>query len=332
MTQQSNPRVQKSIPLLPDSDFDHSHVPRSLGSGSYGLVQTVSYRGSICAAKYLHSALIEHAGQQERKRIIENFLHECERCKNIRHPNVVEFYGVYCPPEYSCKIQEIPAHIPVMIMELMDRNLDAYIMDNGPTDIALKVKWSILFDVAKGLSYLHQLDSPMIHRDLTPTNILLRPDPSKDNLWIAKIADLGISKVIEADSSLRYSRIPGCPAFMPPEALTEKPYYTTSLDVFSFGGVMIFVATHEWPSVSADSNSSVSEVERRRGYLDRMVEGMKKVRPLIEACLNNDPMKRPKMEDVLNKVGGYNIVIESISIDITNKPTGKQLQLTKRYN
>ena len=319
MTQRSNyPRVQKSIPssipLLPDSDFDHSHVTRLLGSGSYGLVQTVSYRGSICAAKYLHSALIEHAGQQERKRVVENFLSECERCKNIRHPNVVEFYGVYCPPEYSCKIQEpdwIPVHIPVMIMELMGKNLNAYIMENGPTEISLKVKWSILSDVATGLSYLHQLDSPMIHRDLTPTNILLRPDPSKGNKWIAKIADLGVSKVVEADSKLKrelkYTLAPGCPAFMPPEALTEKPHYTTSLDVFSFGGVMLFMATHEWPSpitVSTYSSSSVSEVERRKGYLNIMVEEMKKLRPLIEACLSDDPRKRPTMEDVLNKVGG----------------------------
>ena len=307
MTQRSNSRVTKSMPLLPDSDFDHSHDQRVLGSGSYGMVQTVSYCGSICAAKYLHSTLIEHSSQQEKKRIIENFLHECKRCKNIRHPNVVKFYGVYYPPEYSCKIQEIPAHIPVMIMELMDRNLNAYIMENRPTDIDLKVKWSILSDVATGLSYLHQLASPMIHRDLTPTNILLRPDPSKGNKsWIAKIADLGVSKVIEADSSLKYSRAPGCPAFMPPEALTEKPHYTTSLDVFSFGGVMLFMATHEWPSpitVSTDLSSPISEVERRRGYLDKMVEGMKKVRPLVEVCLNNDPRRRPTMEDVLNKVG-----------------------------
>ena len=311
MAQRSNPGVQKIIPLLSGTDFDHSHVPRLLGSGSYGLVQTVSYLGSICAAKSIHSTLIEHVVQQERKRVIENFMNECERCKNIRHPNVVEFYGVYWPSEYSRKIHQdrIPAQIPVMIMELLDKNLDAYIMGNGPTEIALKVKCSILFDVATGLSYLHQLDSPMIHRDLTPTNILLKQDPSKgDKLWTAKIADLGVAKVIEADSKLKYSRVPGCCAFMPPEALTENPHYTTSLDVFSFGGVMLFMATHEWPSPEPistdDSNGSVSEVERRREYLNRMVEGMNKLRPLIEACLNNDPSKRPTMVDVLRKVCG----------------------------
>lgn len=309
MTKRSSSGVQKNISLLSNSDFDHSHRPRLLGSGSYGLVQTVSYRGSICAVKHIHSALIEHASHQERKRVIENFMNECERCKNITHPNVVRFYGVYCPPD-SCQVQQLqglPAHIPAMVMELMDRNLDAYIMKNNPADIALKVKCSILFDVATGLNYLHQMDPPMIHRDLTPTNILLKSDPSKgDKLWTAKIADLGVSKVIEADSKL--SQAPGCCAFMPPEALTEDPHYTTLLDVFSFGGVMLFMATHEWPSpepISTDgSNRLVSEVERRRRYLNRMVEGMTKLRPLIEACLNNDPNKRPTMADVLSKVGG----------------------------
>ena len=308
MTKRSSSGVQTNIPVLSHSDFDHSHVPTLLGSGSYGLVQTVSYGGSICAAKCIHSALIEHVGHQERKRVIENFMNECERCKNITHPNVVQFYGVYCPPDSSQVQRSIPAHIPVMIMELMDRNLDSYIMENSPTDIALKVKCSILFDVATGLNYLHQMDCPMIHRDLTPTNILLKLDSSKgDKLWTAKIADLGVAKVREADKTLKYTRVPGCCAFMPPEALTEDPFYTTSLDVFSFGGVMLFMGTHEWPSPEPmstdDSNNLVSEVERRRGYLDRMVKEMIKLRPLIETCLNNDPSKRPTMVDVLSKVG-----------------------------
>lgn len=92
---------------------------------------------------------------------------------------------------------------------------------------------------------------------------------------------------------------------MPPEALTENPHYTTSLDVFSYGGVMLFVAAQEWPlpdPIPTGSNSSVSEVERRQEYLDRMRGGMRLLRPLVEACLNNDPSKRPTMKNVLEKV------------------------------
>ena len=227
------------ISILSGRDFDHSHVPRLLGSGSYGLVQTVNYRGSICAAKHIHSALLEHVSQQERQRIIENFLHECKCCKAINHPNIVAFYGVHfpaeCPSGYG-----VQDDIPIMIMELLDKSLNGYIMKEKA--ILLETKQSILFDVATGLNYLHQMNPPMIHRDLTPTNILLKRNPSDSKPWIAKIADLGVAKVIKANGNLKHTRAPGTPDFMPPEALKEDPYYTTSLDAFSYGGVALFVS------------------------------------------------------------------------------------------
>ena len=295
-----------NVPILADRDFDDLHVPKLLGSGSYGLVQTVKYRGSIHAAKHIHSILLEHVGQQERRRVIENFLRECKYCKAINHPNIVEFYGVRFPPEcpsgYRMHDDDIPAHIPVMIMELLDKNLNTYITEGK--DVPLDTKHSFLFDIATGLKYLHQLDPPMIHRDVTPNNILLKHNPSnRKKPWIAKIADLGVAKVIKANSNLKHTRAPGTPDFMPPEALKEDPYYTTSLDVFSYGGVALFVATHEWPTpIPADSSSSISEIERRQSYLDTIVEGMKLLKPIIEACLKDDPSKRPTMKDVIDMV------------------------------
>ena len=291
-----------NISILSDRDFDHSHIPKLLGSSSYGLVQTANYRGSICAAKHIHSTLLEHVSQQERRRIIENFLRECKCCKAINHPNIVEFYGVRFPPDCPSGDRihdDTPAHIPVMIMELLDKNLNTYIMEEK--DILLDTKHSILLDIATGLNYLHQLDPPIVHRDLTPTNVLLKSNPSdRKKPWIAKIADLGIAKVIKANSNLRHFQTPGTLDFMPPETQKENPYYTTSLDVFSYGGVALFVATHEWPSPV--SNSSLSEVERRRMYLDMITGGMKSLKPLIEACLNNDPSKRPTMGNILSEV------------------------------
>ena len=296
-----------SIPILFDRDFDHSHVTRILGSGSYGLVQTVSYRGSIRAAKHIHSTLLD-VSQQERQRIIDNFLRECICCKAINHPNIVEFYGIHFPPEcpsgYRIHDGDIPAQIPVMIMELLDKSLTTYIREEGSRKDPSDAKKAILLDIAIGLNYLHQLDSPVIHRDVTPNNILLKHNPSDwKKPWIAKIADLGVAKVIKGNSNLRYTRAPGTPVFMPPEALKEDPYYTTSLDVFSYGGVTLFVATHEWPTpIPADSSSSISEIERRQSYLDTIVEGMKLLKPIIEACLKDDPSKRPTMKDVIDMV------------------------------
>ena len=59
-----------------------------------------------------------------------------------------------------------------MVMELMDESLTAYA--EKKSNAGLKRNISILHDVAKGLNYLHFQNPPIIHRDLTPNNVLLK--------------------------------------------------------------------------------------------------------------------------------------------------------------
>ena len=87
------------------------------------------------------------------------------------------------------------------------------------------MKASILYDVAFGLNYLHSFNPPIIHRDLSPNNILL----SRDS--IAKISDLGVAKVVQADSratQTMLTKAPGTIDFMPPESFGETPQYNIS--------------------------------------------------------------------------------------------------------
>jgi len=64
---------------------------------------------------------------------------------------------------------------------------------------------------------------------------------------VAKISDLGIAKVIEADSKKTKTHAPGTVDFMGPEALLETPEYGPPLNVFSYGGVILHVVNQEWP-------------------------------------------------------------------------------------
>ena len=77
--------------------------------------------------------------------------------------------------------------IPMLVMEYVPICLGQYVKGKIPPD---DIKTSILLGIAQGLQYLHSLDPPMIHRDLTTNNVLLT-----DNLC-AKIADLGTSKLL----------------------------------------------------------------------------------------------------------------------------------------
>ena len=183
--------------------------------------------------------------------------------------------------------------LPVMVLEKMQYSLRGLVEKYD--DIPLNVKLSILDDVCLGLRYLHSRSPPIVHRDLTPNNILLGGHLE------AKITDLGVAKVVKSENQKTMTKLPGTPDFMPPEALSKKPVYGPSLDVFSYGGVILNVTTQLWPEptdpIEFNPNTGrrevVSEVKRRQLYLDKMTGGAADLKPLVKLCMNDNPNNRP---------------------------------------
>ena len=172
-------------------------------------------------------------------------------------------------------------------------------------NIPLLVKLSILHDVSLGLRYLHGHNPPIVHRDLTPNNILVTP-----HLEAAKITDLGVAKVMTGNSTTM-TRTPGTGVFMPPEALDDKPVYGPPLDVFSFGGVILHITSRQWPTpkswsqVDPKTGKRVilsSEVERRQQYINMMIGGDADLKPLAVSCLEDDPKLRPPAADMSERI------------------------------
>ena len=280
-------------------------LDEELGRGAYGKVFKVKYCSMICAAKEIHSLLVEAANPEEKRRLKDSFLRECYHCSSLRHPNIVRFIGVYYPGKDSL--------LPTMLMELMDDSLTNYVKK---PNIGMKRKASILYDVSLGLSYLHGYDPPIVHRDLSPNNILMSCD------FVAKISDLGVAKVIRADNKTTQTMLtkaPGTVDFMPPEALEDNPAYGTSLDIFSYGGIVLHVVNQEWPTPTKATEyntrtgrvTGFNEVQRRQRHIDKMTGGAEVLKPLVKACLHNDPSKRPviaavfKMLEPLKVCGKY---------------------------
>ena len=271
---------------------DVTPLDQELGRGAYGKVFTVKYCEKIYAAKEIHSLLLEVANPEEKRKIKNTFLRECYHCSLLSHPNIVRFIGVYYPERNSV--------FPVMMMELMGESLTHYVKK---PNISMKVKASILYDVAFGLNYLHSYNPPIIHRDLSPNNVLL----SRDS--VAKISDLGVAKVVKADSratQTMLTKAPGTVAFMPPESLGDTPNYNTSLDIFSYAGIVLHVVNQEWPSPTNQVSqhpktgklTALSEVERRQAHVDKMKDGAEVLKPLVKACLHDLPSKRPTITAV----------------------------------
>ena len=167
---------------------------------------------------------------------------------------------------------------------------------------------SILFDVANGLNYLHQKKPPIIHRDLSANNVLLTTEHK------AKISDLVMSKLADENAMKQHlTTAPGTVCMMPPEALGFNPVYDHTLDVFSFGCLILHVLTGQIPVptsrfVPKPSNSEifvvVSEWDRRASYVEQVLDS--KFIPLARHCLENNPVRRLNMNEVIRIIQYHN--------------------------
>ena len=127
---------------------------------------------------------------------------------------------------------------------------------------------------------------------------------------VAKISDLGVAKVIQADSRKMMTKAPGTVDFMPPKALDKSPVYGPPMDMFSFGGIILHTFSQQWPTLSSQVQFdpktrkmvALSEVERCQEYLDKMVGEAKVLRSLAEDCLDYDPVVRPSIATVCERV------------------------------
>ena len=271
---------------------------KELGRGAYGKVFKVDHLGLPCAAKEIHSLLLDGVSPEENKAIKDGFIRECYHSSLIRHPNIVQFLGVY-----YAKPSDPRSDLPIMVMELMDTSLTSFI-ENNQSKIAINTKLSILHDTSLGLSHLHARCPTVIHRDLSSNNVLLTSH------LVAKISDLGTAKVIRADSKQTKSKLttaPGTLHFMPPEALDEEnPVYSTPVDVFSFAAVALHLFSEKWPTPSGHLKQDprtkemvlVTEVERRQQYLDTMTVEAAVFKEMVIPCLDADPDQRPPIQEV----------------------------------
>ncbi|OLP16318.1 hypothetical protein BST81_21780 [Leptolyngbya sp. 'hensonii'] len=109
--------------------------------------------------------------------------------------------------------------------------------------------------ILKILTYLHALDAPIIHRDITPDNILMT-EPAKDQGTIGQLylIDFGSVEVYAHDESSSSASTLGTYGFMPPEQFSGR--VLAASDLYSLGMTLITLLTGSHPSKLPHKNLS----------------------------------------------------------------------------
>ena len=274
---------------------------RVLGRGAFGEVEEMRMGQKIVAGKKFRLMVNDDVSRKK-------FTTELNMLSQLHHPNIVKFEGICNLPNEE---------LPVLLMECLVTNLHSYLLDPSHANLTTSRKAHLLCDIANGLVYLHSQSPPLVHRDLTARNVLLTSE------GVVKISDFGNARILDIDpqSSKSMTSRPGTLEYMPPEAFGASAEYDSSLDVFSFGHLALFVAIQESPTSLlpyCDRDGLLLELERRYKYIARASELLGKshvIVTLITQCLQNHPQDRPNAAEILKELTGvYNIIIILVAL------------------
>jgi WD40 repeat protein len=255
-----------------------------VGRGGMGVVyqawQVHSRR--LVALKMLPAGAHDWPEQRDRFRI------EAEAAARLAHPNIVPIYEVGEQGQ------------PFFSMEFLEGGSLAHAVARGQWPAggadAHRRAARLVETLARAAHYAHQRG--VIHRDLTPANVLLAADGTP------KITDFGLAKIlIGGGETLTHSgAVLGTPGYLAPEqADGPKGATTTAADVYGLGAILYVLLTGRAPF------RGDSVLETVRHVLEDDPEPPRRANPRIPRdletvclkCLEKDPGRRYASADAL---------------------------------
>jgi serine/threonine protein kinase len=208
---------------LPDAAFGPYELLAVLGEGRSGIVYRARQRslGREVALKALAATL--GSGQASRR-----FATEALALRTLRHPNIVPILdaGTVAEAGGICR--------PFLAMELVDGQ--PITEHCRRRDLPLDNRLHLVLQLCAAAACAHR--HAILHRDLSPANILVETDQAGDDH--VRVIDFGLARFLHADEHATIDGHPlGTPGFMSPEqARGDSAAIDTRTDIFSIGAVL----------------------------------------------------------------------------------------------
>ncbi|KAJ7036274.1 kinase-like domain-containing protein [Mycena alexandri] len=225
--------------------------------------------------------------RSDRRTVEQNIGHEAIIWRQLSHPNLLPFFGLYYQDERLCLVS------PWM----SSGNIREFLNSAPPyTD-----RVSLMLDIALGLEYLHR--NGVVHGDLKGLNVLITPSRR------ACLADFGLSSISDAmtvqfaDSDDENTSVGGTARYMAPELFSEPTRHFGS-DVYAFACTCYEILTGKAPFY---------EIHHDMGVAMKVVRGERPSRPdtilpddnlwlLIQDCWAQNSANRPSLTQVIQRL------------------------------
>ncbi|KAK4711455.1 hypothetical protein R3W88_005968 [Solanum pinnatisectum] len=272
---------------------DNFSTAYKIGQGGFASVYYGELRGEKAAIKKMDM------------QATKEFLAELKVLTHVHHLNLVRLIG-YCIEGSLFLVYEYIEN------GNLSQHLRGFVPGKAPLPWSTRVK--IALDAARGLEYIHEHTVPVyIHRDIKSANILI------DKNFRAKVADFGLTKLIETEGGSMNTRLVGTFGYMAPE-YGQFGDVSPKIDVYAFGVVLYELisakqAIIKTSEIATESKGLVglfedvlNEVDPREGICklvdpklgdDYPLDSVWNVALLAKACTQENPQLRPSMRSIV---------------------------------
>lgn len=274
------------------------YVGKLLG-GKYEIIEKIAVGGwsTIYKAKRrllniddVVAVKILHINLSDNPQDIKRFYNEAATICELRHPHAIHLYDFD---------RDANGTIYMAMEFIHGKNLKETIRDIGPFNVGRMLH--VISQVCDVISAAHKHSKKIIHRDITPQNIMLSKAGELGDF--VKVLDFGIAKLRTHDSVSLTGSIVGTPLYMAPEQWRGGCDERT--DIYSLGTIMYEMLTGETPF-------SGDQITLMNKHLNEKPPPFRKVHPKIEIpkyieriifdCLEKNKDKRPQSVDELKSL------------------------------
>jgi hypothetical protein len=208
---------------------------------------------------------------------VARFRAEAQHAASLSHPNIAAVF------DYGEEIAQdgTGETLAYLVMELVEGEpLSAMVAREGPLDTPTTL--SLLRQTAFGLGEAHR--AGMVHRDVKPGNILVRPDGS------VKITDFGIAWSARSVALTKTGQVIGTPQYLSPEQ-AEGRLATPASDIYALG-LIGYECLAGHPAFQGDNAVTIALMQVRQDPAPLPAQLPAGVRTLIGRAVAKDPAAR----------------------------------------